>query len=252
MEVTKGDYLKASVKADSLSKVYGLGEVSVKALTNLSIDVAKAEFLAIMGQSGSGKSTLLHLLGGLDNPSSGTVEIDGSNISNLSDKKLTLFRRLKIGFIFQSFNILPILTVEENIALPLIIASVAKSKYKDKLEEVLSQVGLSKRRNHFADEISGGEAQRVAIARALITEPQVILADEPTGNLDSKTGTQILELLKQLSDKYKQTIIMVTHDPKAATYADRLIILKDGRKADELVLDMKDKLVAVVAKLEKL
>ncbi|MGQ9625628.1 MAG: ABC transporter ATP-binding protein [Anaerolineae bacterium] len=224
------------LKAEDLRKQYKMGEVLVEALAGLDLSVEQGEFLAVMGPSGSGKSTLLHLLGGLDMPSSGQVVLAGQRLSKLSDKEATLLRRRKVGFIFQFYNLLPTLTTEENIALPLIIDGKRLEDYQGRIEHILELVGLKERRKHKPDQLSGGEQQRVAIARALVTEPDIVLADEPTGNLDSRTGEEILALLRRSCDELGATIIMVTHDARAASYADRVIFLKDGRIVKELRL----------------
>jgi putative ABC transport system ATP-binding protein len=218
----------AILKASGLSKNYKLGDHSVDALLGVEFTVDKGEFVAIMGPSGSGKSTLLHLLGGLDKPTKGEVTLAGLRLSVLNDRKITLARRHNVGFIFQFFNLLPTLSAEENILLPVIIDGKDPRRYKERLAQLLQLVGLAERRRHKPDQLSGGEQQRVAIARALITQPAIILADEPTGNLDSKTGTSIMQLLRDLCDQLGQTTIIVTHDPRAATYADRVVFIKDG------------------------
>jgi putative ABC transport system ATP-binding protein len=186
-----------------------------------------------MGPSGSGKSTLLHILGALDKPSSGRVIVGSTELSGLSDRKLTLLRRERMGFVFQFFNLIPTLSAEENVLLPALIAGERASRYSERLDELLDLVGLRERRTHRPDELSGGEQQRVAIARALIRNPDIILADEPTGNLDSKTGAGVLSLLKESAARYDQTILMVTHDPLAASSADRVVFLSDGRVVAE-------------------
>ena len=205
-----------------------MGLTEVTALKDASLEIEIGEFVAIMGPSGSGKSTLLHLLGGLDVPTSGKIILAGDSITDLSDKKLTLIRREKIGFIFQFFNLLPTLSVEENIALPLVIAGLRQNDYDERLERLIETVGLTNRKKHRPDELSGGEQQRVAIARAFITEPKIVLADEPTGNLDTKTGREILTLLKDSSKKLGLTVLMVTHEPAAAAYSEKIIFLRDG------------------------
>jgi putative ABC transport system ATP-binding protein len=217
----------AVVSAHDLTRRYGEGETAVDALRGVSIDVAKGELVAVMGPSGSGKSTLMHILAGLDRPTSGTVEIDGTEISRLGDTDLTKLRRDKIGFIFQFFNLLPMLTAEENVVLPLSIAG--ESADKTWLEDLLGKVGLAQRRTHRPSELSGGQQQRVAIARALVSKPSIVFADEPTGNLDSKTSGEILDLMRESVDAYGQTTVMVTHDPRAAAIADRVLFLADGQ-----------------------
>jgi len=222
------------LQAQALRKQYRLGEHTVHALAGVDFLVEKGEFVAIMGPSGSGKSTLLHLLGGLDKPSDGEVTLAGHRLSILNDNQATLVRRRNIGFVFQFFNLLPTLTAEENIALPLIIDGQDMRKHQARIAALLELVGLTDRRQHKPDQLSGGEQQRVAIARALVTEPAIVLADEPTGNLDSKTGTAIMELLRRSCDELGQTIIAVTHDPRAAAYADRAVFLRDGQIIQEI------------------
>jgi putative ABC transport system ATP-binding protein len=216
------------LEARDLSKQYQLGEHLVNALRGVDVQVTEGEFLAIMGPSGSGKSTLLHLLGGLDAPTGGDVVLTGKSLAELSERKATLARRHHVGFVFQFFNLLPTLTAEENILLPVIIDGKDSHKYEDRLTDLLDLVGLSERRSHKPDQLSGGEQQRVAIARALITQPAILLADEPTGNLDSKTGKAIMSLLRRSCDELGQTVIVVSHDSKATAYADRIIFLRDG------------------------
>ena len=217
------------LKTNNLRKEYRMGDHLVLALDGVDFTVEKGEFIAIMGPSGSGKSTLLHLLGGLDAPSEGEVNLAGQTLSQLTEYQATLARRHNVGFVFQFFNLLPTLSAEENILLPLIIDGKNPKKYVGWLDELLSLVGLLSRRDHKPDQLSGGEQQRVAIARALITKPAILLADEPTGNLDSKTGTAIMELIRKTSLELEQTVILVTHDPKAATYAQKVIFLRDGK-----------------------
>lgn len=217
------------LNTNNLRKEYRMGDHLVMALDGVDFKVEKGEFIAIMGPSGSGKSTLLHLLGGLDTPSQGEVNLAGQSLSQLTEHQATLARRHNVGFVFQFFNLLPTLTAEENILLPLIIDGKNPKKYEGWLDELLSLVGLLGRRDHKPDQLSGGEQQRVAIARALITKPAILLADEPTGNLDSKTGTAIMELIRKTSLELEQTVILVTHDPKAATYAQQVIFLRDGK-----------------------
>lgn len=217
-----------------VSKQYQMGEVTVNALAGVDFSVEKGEFVAIMGPSGSGKSTLLHLLGGLDSPTAGEVIIAGQALSHLSDREVTLIRRRNVGFVFQFYNLLPTLTAEENIALPLLIDGQNVKDYQARIDALLELVGLTDRRHHKPDQLSGGQQQRVAIARAFVTEPAIVLADEPTGNLDSKTGDEILRLLRQSCRELHQTVVMVTHDAKAASYADRVVFLRDGRIVDHL------------------
>jgi putative ABC transport system ATP-binding protein len=226
-----------ALAARDLIKDYITGNTTVRALDGVTLDVPHGRFIACMGPSGSGKSTLLHLLGGLDSPTSGEVLLEGQPMSALSDKELTLARRHKIGFVFQFFNLVPVLSVEENIALPAIIDAKKPKEYRARLEEVLSLVSLAEWRTHLPSEISGGQQQRVAIARALFAQPAVLLADEPTGNLDSKTGTEILSLLKTAQQNLGQTVVMVTHDARAAAFADEVVLLDDGKIADRLDID---------------
>jgi putative ABC transport system ATP-binding protein len=223
-----------AVKTVGVEKVYGEGSTAVRALGDVSLEFSNGEFAAIMGPSGSGKSTLLHILGALDKPTSGRVVVGGTDLSGLSDRKLTLLRRQRMGFVFQFYNLIPTLSAEENVLLPALIAGEKAGRYSERLDELLELVGLTGRRTHRPDELSGGEQQRVAIARALIRNPDIILADEPTGNLDSKTGAGVLELMKRSAARYEQTILMVTHDPRAAATADRVVFLSDGRVVDEV------------------
>jgi putative ABC transport system ATP-binding protein len=226
----------AFVRTENLKRTYMLGDVAVNALDMEGHDLAvrRGEFLAIMGPSGSGKSTLLHILGGIDRPDSGRLWIDEECLSDMDETQLTLFRRDKIGFVFQFFNLIPTLTVEENVALPRLIAGRHSQRDGARIGELLDAVGLSARRHHKPSQLSGGEQQRAAIARAFVTDPKVIMMDEPTGNLDSKTGTRILELLTETHRRYQTTIIMVTHSPVAAAYAGRTVFLKDGKIAASL------------------
>lgn len=212
----------------ALSKHYQMGEVTVKALQEVDLTIEKGEFVAVMGASGSGKSTLLHLIGGLDYPTSGEVFLADQALSQLSDNELTRVRRRKIGFIFQFYNLLPTLTVMENIALPLLIDGQAIRPNRQRLDDLLQLVGLEDRAMHRPDQLSGGQQQRVAIVRAFINNPEIVLADEPTGNLDSKSGMSILELLQRSCRELEATIVMVTHDPRAASFANRVLFLKDG------------------------
>jgi putative ABC transport system ATP-binding protein len=214
------------VTARDVARRYGTGSAAVDALRGVTVDFPRGQFSAVMGPSGSGKSTLMHILAGLDVPTRGTVEIDGTDITKLNDRKLTLLRRDKIGFVFQSFNLLPMLTAEENIDLPLAISG--RDTDRSWKESLLTAVGLADRRKHKPSELSGGQQQRVAIARALASRPAVIFADEPTGNLDSKTSAEILDLMRRSVDEYGQTIVMVTHDARAAGVADRVLFLQDG------------------------
>jgi putative ABC transport system ATP-binding protein len=208
-------------------KVFRRGETEVHALAGVSLEIAAGDFVSIMGPSGSGKSTLLHLLGGLDMPSRGEIVIDGTAISRMTDDEITIFRRRKIGFVFQFFNLLPTLTAEENVALPLLLDGRGWREVRPKVESVLDQVGLGRRRQHRPDELSGGEMQRVAIARALVIDPVLILADEPTGNLDSRTGEQVLALVRD-ANRSGATVVLVTHDARAASYGSRTVTMQDG------------------------
>jgi putative ABC transport system ATP-binding protein len=241
---------RIAVETVGLSKVYGEGSTTVRALWDVSLEFPNGEFAAIMGPSGSGKSTLLHILGALDKPSSGRVIVGGTDLSGLSDRKLTLLRRQRMGFVFQFFNLIPTLSAEENVLLPVLIAGERAGNYSERLNELLSLVGLTDRRTHRPDELSGGEQQRVAIARALIRKPDIILADEPTGNLDSRTGAGVLDLLKESAARYDQTILMVTHDPRAAASADRVVFLSDGQVVDEARNPGPDEILERIKNLE--
>jgi putative ABC transport system ATP-binding protein len=240
------------LQAQRLSKQYRLGKTTVSALTDVDLGVEPGEFLAVMGPSGSGKSTLLHLMGGLDQPSSGEVILDGQQLSELSDRQTTLLRRKKIGFVFQFFNLLPTLSAKENVALPLLIDRRPLRDYQERISKLLDLVDLTDRRDHRPDQLSGGEQQRVAIARALIIEPAIVLVDEPTGNLDSHAGDEVLRLLRRTCDEQGQTIVMVTHDPRAASYADRIVFLKDGRMVGETHLATKGDTGAILQRLAEL
>jgi putative ABC transport system ATP-binding protein len=214
------------VSADDLTRRYGEGETAVDALRGVSLDVPKGQLTAVMGPSGSGKSTLMHILAGLDKPTSGEVQIAGTKISKLSDSELTKLRRQHIGFIFQFFNLLPMLTAEENVVLPLSLAGEKPDKVW--VNELMQKIGLADRRKHRPSELSGGQQQRVAIGRALVSRPSIVFADEPTGNLDSRTSGEILDLLNESVQDLSQTIVMVTHDSRAAAIADRVLFLDDG------------------------
>ena len=217
------------IRCRDLCKLYQQGENQITALDGLSLEILQGSFAAIMGPSGSGKSTLLHLIGGLDRPTSGEILVDGRLIGQMADDQVTLFRRRKIGFIFQFFNLLPTLTAMENVALPLVLDGQTKSVADQRAASLLAKVGLAHRKNHLPEELSGGEIQRIAIARALCFSPPLLLADEPTGNLDSKNGAAILDLLRQLNQQDGCTIVMVTHSEEAASAAHRRIYLRDGR-----------------------
>jgi putative ABC transport system ATP-binding protein len=233
------------VSAHELTRRYGEGATSVEALRGVSLEVRAGELVAVMGPSGSGKSTLMHALAGLDKPTSGTVEIAGTEITSLSDAKLTRIRREHIGFVFQFFNLLPMLTAEENVVLPLSIAGEKPDRAW--LDELLEKTGLAARRSHRPAELSGGEQQRVAISRALITRPTILFADEPTGNLDSSTGGEILTLIRDSVDGYGQTTVMVTHEPRAAAIADRILFLADGSVVKQLEAATAEDVLAVMS-----
>jgi putative ABC transport system ATP-binding protein len=234
------------VTATDVRRRFGEGDAAVNALAGVSVGFERGRFSAIMGPSGSGKSTLMHILAGLDRPTSGTVTIDGVDLTGLDDAALTRLRRDKLGFVFQFFNLIPVLTAEENVVLPLSIAGVKPDH--DWIERLITNVGLGDRRTHRPAELSGGQQQRVAVARALASKPAVIFADEPTGNLDSKSSEEVLQLLRQSVDELGQSVVMVTHDPEAASHADRLIVLRDGLvvhdaqagSADEVIELMKE------------
>ena len=218
------------LEVKNISKTYGSGETAVKALKDVSFSVPKGEYVAIVGESGSGKSTLLNMIGALDTPTSGKVLIDGKDIFSMNDRKLTVFRRRNIGFIFQAFNLIPELTVEQNIIFPMLLDYQKPDKRY--LEELLAVLNLKDRRNHLPSQLSGGQQQRVAIGRALFTRPALILADEPTGNLDTQNTSEVITLLKEASRKYEQTIVMITHSRSAAQTADRVLQVSDGQIAD--------------------
>ncbi len=219
---------KIAIEGKSIVKDFRIGDTTTRVLKSVSLKVLQGEFVSIMGQSGSGKSTLLYILGGLDTPTGGSVHINGTNISELADEEMSKIRRQKIGFVFQFYNLIPNLNVEENIMLPLLLDGKKMSENKKQLSHILNVVGLSHRRKHTPRELSGGQQQRVAIARALITNPEILFADEPTGNLDSKTGLEIMNLLQEINQKSRRTIIMVTHSPDAVKYSSRALIVKDG------------------------
>lgn len=222
------------LKVENLKKSYGKGEAQVEALKDVNLSINKGEFVAIVGPSGSGKSTLLHLLGGVDKPSSGKVNINGVDIYSLKEKDLSIFRRRNVGLIYQFYNLIPVLSAKENILLP---AELDNRKIdKEYLDDLLNTLGLKERENHLPNELSGGQQQRTSIGRALINRPAIVLADEPTGNLDSKNSKEVIELLKLSVKKYKQTLIMITHDPSIALQADRVITIEDGIiKSDEVI-----------------
>ncbi len=222
------------LKIENLSKVYGKGETAVKALDNLSFSVNKGEFVAIIGPSGSGKSTLLHMLGGVDRPTSGKVFVDNTDIYQLNETQLAIFRRRQIGLIYQFYNLIPILSVEENITLPLLLDNHKVDK--EQFNRIVSILGLQQRLDHLPNQLSGGQQQRVSIGRALISNPAIMLADEPTGNLDSKNSEEIMELLKMFNKTYNQTLIVITHDERIALQADRVISVEDGKIAKNEVI----------------
>ncbi|WP_223703404.1 ABC transporter ATP-binding protein [Sutcliffiella deserti] len=222
------------LQIENLSKVYGKGETAVKALDDVSFSVKKGEFVAIIGPSGSGKSTLLHLLGGVDRPSSGKVLVNNTDIYQLNETQLAIFRRRQIGLIYQFYNLIPILTVEENMTLPLLLDEHKVDQKQ--FNEISSTLGLTDRLNHLPNQLSGGQQQRVSIGRALISNPAIILADEPTGNLDSKNSGEIMELLKMFNKTYNQTLIVITHDERIALQADRVIEINDGKVAKDEVI----------------
>jgi putative ABC transport system ATP-binding protein len=221
------------VRAESLTMTYGSAQHQVTALNDVSLRVEQGEFLAIMGPSGSGKSTLLHLLGGLERPTRGAVCLQDRDLSALSDDDLSVLRRREIGFVFQFFNLIPVLLARENVAMPLILDGVARAEALKRADDALAKVGLAARGTHRPAELSGGEQQRVAVARALVTDPLLLLGDEPTGNLDSRAGDEVVQLLRRASDEWQRTVVIVTHDPRVAAYADRIVFLKDGRIVDE-------------------
>jgi putative ABC transport system ATP-binding protein len=221
------------IRCIDVRKIYRQGENDITALAGVSLDIAKGSFVVIMGPSGSGKSTLLHLIGGLDRPSSGDLLVDGRLIGQMADDEVTLFRRTKVGFVFQFFNLLPTLTALENVTLPFVLDGVSKGEADRRARVILAKVGLEQRRDHLPEELSGGEIQRVAMARALAFDPPILLADEPTGNLDSKNGDAILSLLRKIKEERGCTVVMVTHSDEAASYGERIIFLRDGRVEKE-------------------
>jgi len=223
----------AALETRELTKVYGEGETAVRALDGVSLGVERGDMVAIMGPSGSGKSTLLHLLGALDTPTSGEILLAGRRYDGLGEGELTRLRRERIGFVFQFFNLLPALSAEENVLLPALIAGRRDDAIRERAGELLGRVGLTDRAQHLPPELSGGEQQRVSIARALLTEPEIVLADEPTGNLDTRSSTGVLDLLRELNEAEGQTLVIVTHDPAAASTARRVVFLRDGKVAGE-------------------
>jgi putative ABC transport system ATP-binding protein len=241
------DAAAATVRATAVTRRYGDGDSSVDALRGVSLDVPAGQFTAVMGPSGSGKSTLMHILAGLDRPTGGEVSIEGRELTAMGDRELTMLRRSRVGFVFQFFNLLPMLTAEENVLLPLSVAGTKPDRAW--LESVLDEVGLADRRHHRPAELSGGQQQRVAIARAIVSRPAVLFADEPTGNLDSATGEGILDLLRASVDAHGQTTIMVTHDPRAAATADRVLFLADGEAVSDFVPDGADAVLTAMKEL---
>ena len=215
------------LRCENVSKIYGIGDIEVKALDNVSFSVEKGEFVSIMGPSGSGKSTLLHILGGVDEPTEGNVYIEGTDIHSLNEDKLAIFRRRQIGLVYQFYNLVPVLNVDENIALPYLLDG--RPMDKERLDYVVEHLGLMERRGNFPSQLSGGQQQRVALGRAIYSRPAILLADEPTGNLDRKTGDEIISLLKESNRMNKQTVILVTHDEALAMQADRIICIEDGK-----------------------
>jgi putative ABC transport system ATP-binding protein len=221
------------VELENLEKSYRLGKITVNALRGVSLQLQQGEFLVIMGPSGSGKTTLLNIIGTLDKPSSGRALVDGEDITRMNDGQLTKLRRHKIGFVFQFHNLIPVLTALENVELPLITSGVKRKSSRDRAMRLLSQVGLQDRTDHLPDELSGGEQQRVAIARALANRPRLVLADEPTGDLDSQTGSEVVQLMHSMAKQEGSSVVVVTHDPVVAARADRLVEMRDGRIAEE-------------------
>ena len=237
-----------AVRAFDVRKSYGKAETAVTALAGVSLDVQRGEFVAVMGPSGSGKSTLMHCLAALDTPTSGEAVVDGTSLGRLKDKDLTALRRERIGFVFQSFNLLPTLSALENITLPMDIAG--RKPDREWLDRVIDAVGLRPRLGHRPSEMSGGQQQRVACARALVSQPRIVFADEPTGNLDSTSSAEVLGFLRRSVDEFGQTIVMVTHDPVAAAYTDRIVFLADGKIVDELRDPDRDQILAKMARLQ--
>jgi putative ABC transport system ATP-binding protein len=240
-----------ALQARGLTKIYGEGETAVHALDGVDIDIGRGQMVAIMGPSGSGKSTLLHLLGALDTPSSGQILLGGERYDGLGDGGLTKLRRDKIGFVFQFFNLLASLTAEENVLLPALIAGRRDDATRERASELLARVGLGERAHHLPAELSGGEQQRTSIARALLTEPEIVLADEPTGNLDTRSSQEVLGLLRELNEVEGQTLVLVTHDPAAAAIAGRVIFLRDGQVSGEVPGGSTQRVVESLTRLEQ-
>jgi putative ABC transport system ATP-binding protein len=241
----------AIVEVNGLTRVYGSGDTAVTALDHVDLSVDPGEFVAIMGPSGCGKSTLLNLIGGLDKPTSGVVRIGGDDIAKMDDTTVTKMRRRRLGFVFQFFNLIPVLDAAENAALPLTLDGVAPAEARKRAEEWLEKVGLDKRLHNRPDQLSGGQQQRVAVARALVTDPDLILADEPTGNLDSKSGDEIAELLKLASTEWNRAVVMVTHDARIASHAERIVFMRDGKIVDDVKTPPGDGGEAARAAMEK-
>ncbi|HEY5540969.1 MAG TPA: ABC transporter ATP-binding protein [Coriobacteriia bacterium] len=239
------------VEVRGLTKIYGTGDTAVTALDQVDLSVEPGEFVAVMGPSGCGKSTLLNLIGGLDTPTSGQVVIDGTDIATMSDKHVTELRRRRLGFIFQFFNLIPVLNATENVALPLMLDGKSLGDSQHQAEEWLTRVGLANRMHSRPDQLSGGQQQRVAVARALVTEPVLMLADEPTGNLDLHSSEDVSDLLKQASEEWNRAIVMVTHDLRVASHARRVVLMADGRIVDDIKLDGQDAAETVRAAMAK-
>lgn len=239
------------IEIENLTKVYGSGEAAVTALDHVNMQVKEGEFVVVMGPSGCGKSTLLHLVGGLDRPNDGSIRIEGTPIAEMKDDDLTKLRRRKMGFIFQFFNLIPVLNAMENAALPVTLDGMKAAEAKRRASEWLTRFGLGDRLKNRPDQLSGGQQQRVAVARALVSEPALILADEPTGNLDTRSGDEIAGLLRQVTKEYGRTVVMVTHDPRIAAYADRIIFLKDGKVVDETNLEPQDASEKIADKMKE-
>jgi putative ABC transport system ATP-binding protein len=242
------------ITIENLTKIYNSGTTAITALDHVNFQVQPEEFVAVMGPSGCGKSTLLHLIGGLDHPSEGRVLINGKSLADLDDDSLTELRRRQIGFVFQFFNLIPVLSAVENAALPLLLDGMKQIEARDRAIEWLSRFDLADRLQNRPDQLSGGQQQRVAIARALVAEPSLILADEPTGNLDTRASDEIAGLLRQVTKEWGRTVVMVTHDPRIAAYADRILFLKDGRIVDDTLLETRNgsNYEAVTAKLKEI
>lgn len=240
------------IQTENLTKIYGSGETAVTALDHVNIRVKEGEFVAVMGPSGCGKSTLLHLIGGLDRPTGGEVRIEDTPIAGMKDDDLTKLRRQKIGFIFQFYNLIPVLTAVENASLPVTLDGVRPAEARERAAGWLERFGLGDRLASRPDQLSGGQQQRVAVARALVAEPALVLADEPTGNLDTRSGDEIASLLRDVTRKYGRTVVMVTHDPRIAAYADRIVFLKDGRVVDETNLERRGAAEKIASKIKEI